>query len=213
MKLRQYWAVCFALAGWLWGVNAAAAPLDLAALGFELETPPIAEESATASLFGGVLFSADTTMGAMTLTVAATGTTPFSASDFNLSAFPVMGMGELMGTGVAVGSSTDTIELLFQVNASSGFFADVSAYVFVVLTGDFGADPLGLMGDPATLGIFVPGTLTLSNVTATIPLPGTVGWLLAAAGVGWASRRSVRPLNQANAVASIGRQQPYQKIS
>lgn len=175
------------------GTGAASAmPINLGALGFVAEPAPFATESVAASLFGGAAFDANNLLSPGTISLAVAGSAPFGASDFGLSAFPVVGIGSLSGASSAVGWDTDLVEVLIDVGAASGSFSGVSSRVLVSVSGSFGSDPLGLGGGSATLGMGVPATVTLTNVNP-IPVPAALPMLaVAIGGLAWAGRRYSR---------------------
>lgn len=153
--------------------TAKAAPIDLTALGLEAAPGAFATEAATTSLFGGLAFSSDTFAAALTYNIAVSGSPPFGGTDFAISAFPVAGAGTLTGTSSHVGWDVDLVQVLLTISANTGVFSGISTRVLAEISGAFGADPLGAGGGAATLGNFVPSTMTLTSVNQ-IPLPAAL---------------------------------------
>lgn len=163
------------------GGSANAAPVNLAGLGLVAAAAPFAAESASTSLFGGTAFSADSFAAPVTLNIAVSGSLPFGGTDFAISAFPTVGSGTLTGTSTHVGWDIDMVQVLLSISSNTGVFSGVSPRVLAEVTGSFGSDPLGLGGGSATLGVFVPSTVTLTNVNE-IPLPAALPVMVLALG-------------------------------
>lgn len=174
------------------GASANAAPIDLTALGLEAAPAAFATETASTSLFGGAAFSSDSFAATVTYNIAVAGSLPFGGTDFALSAVPVGGGGSLTGTSSHVGWDVDLVQVLLNISANTGAFSGVSTRVLAEVSGSFGADPLGAGGGPATLGNFVPSSITLTNVSA-IPLPAALPVMaLALGGIAMLARRRER---------------------
>lgn len=171
------------------GGTAAAAPINLAALGLVAAPAPFETENSVTSLFGGAAFSSDNLSAPGSMSFAVAGSPPFGPTDFGLSAFPTAGSGTLTGNSSAVGWDLDLVEVLIAVDTNTGAFSGVADLVLVSISGSFGTDPLGLGGNAPTLANFVPSSVSFTNINP-IPLPAALPvFALLLGGVCWMAGR------------------------
>lgn len=170
-----------------WVTLAPAAPIDLAANGYQTVGSPV--HTTTGIYFGpddflltGPDFYDDDFLAPFTI-LGGDGTSVGSISfDF------FSGLDDMFGSNVLVGQDTDLVQILFQVEGGSmpGVTAPYllfSATSLDPLVWGLGSDPLGLFG-PSTAGLGASVDATVIQVTrlGTVPVPA--GLPMLAAGLG-----------------------------